>query len=116
MVVPDLAEQLRQEVVFERYAPLFRVLPERMFAPLASTNRMRYWTLLCALNARRFGPEAPLPPSIGFTMTDIVREIVPELQDTRAWDDADDGFGALASGTPLNIQAMAIFHRLKDRG
>lgn len=116
MVVPDLAEKLRQEVVAERYAPLFRVLPERLFAPLASTNRMRYWTLLCALHARRFGPEAPLPPSNGFTMTDIVREIVQELQDMGAWDDADDGFGALASGTPLNTQALAIFHRLKDCG
>ena len=72
MVVPDLAEKIRQEVVAERYAPLFRVLPERLFAPLASSNRMRYWTLLCVLHARKFGPEAPLPPSHGFTTSEIV--------------------------------------------
>lgn len=116
MVVPDLAEKIRQEVVAERYAPLFRVLPERLFAPLASSNRMRYWTLLCVLHARKFGPEAPMPPSHGFTTSEIVREIAQELQDMSSWEDEDDGFGAVAPGTPLNVQALSIFHRLKECG
>lgn len=116
MVVPDLAEKLRLEVVAERYAPLFRVLPERLFAPLASANRLRYWTLLCALHARRFGPEAPLPPSNGFTTSEIVREITQELQDMSSWEDEGDGFGMVAPGTPLSAQALSIFHRLKDCG
>lgn len=116
MVVHDLAERLRQEVVAERYAPLFRVLPERLFAPLASANRMRYWTLLCALHARRFGPEAPLPPSNGFTTTEIVREIAQELQDMSSWEDEGDGFGLAPPGTPLNVQALGVFHRLKECG
>ena len=36
---------------------------DRLFAPLASANRFQYWSLLCVLHAKRFGPEAPLPPS-----------------------------------------------------
>ncbi|MCM5680109.1 DUF5716 family protein [Schlegelella sp. S2-27] len=116
MVVSDVDERLRQEVIAERYAQLFRVLPERLFAPLASANRMRYWALLCALHARKFGPEAPLPPSSGFPTTEIIREITQELQDMSAWEDEDDGTGKLAPGTPLNMQAVAIFHRLKDCG
>lgn len=116
MAIPDLAEKLRQEVAAERYAPLFRVLPERLFAPLASTNRMRYWTLLCALHARRFGPEAPLPPSNGFTSQEIVREISQELQDMSSWEDEGDGFGVVTPGTTLNAQALSIFHRLRECG
>ena len=63
MAVHDLTDQIRQEKVAERYPPLFKRLPDRLFTPLASANRFQYWSLLCALHAKRFGPEAPLPPS-----------------------------------------------------
>ena len=39
-----------------------------------------------------------------------VREIAQELQDMGVWEDSDDGFGALASGTPLNAQAPEPHH------
>lgn len=61
MAVDDLIDQIRQEKVAERYPPLCRRLPERLFAPLASANRFQYWSLLCVLHAKRFGPEALRP-------------------------------------------------------
>lgn len=66
MAVHDLTNQIRQEKGVERHPPLFTRLPDRLFAPLASPNRFQYWSLLCVLHAKRFGPEAPLPPSTGF--------------------------------------------------
>ncbi|KVV31694.1 hypothetical protein WK78_04050 [Burkholderia cepacia] len=80
MAVHDLTDQIRQEKVAERYPPLFKRLPDRLFAPLSSANRFQYWTLLCVLHAKRFGPEAPLPPSTGFLMREITADIAEELQ------------------------------------
>ena len=91
---------------------LFTRLPERLFAPLASPNKQTYWGILCALYDRRFGPDAPLPPSHGFTTRDITQDIEAELVIHDSWIDED---GATPE-TPLNIRAITIFNRLHDCG
>jgi hypothetical protein len=91
---------------------LFTRLPERLFAPLASANKQTYWGILCALYDRRFGPDAPLPPSHGFTTRDITHDIEAELVIHDSWIDED---GATPE-TPLNIRAVTIFNRLHDCG
>ncbi len=112
MVVHDLSDQIRQEKVAERSPPLFRRLPDRLFAPLASTNRFQYWSLLCALHAKRFGPEAPLPPSRGFLMREITADIAEELQ-YQEWTPEEDD---VTPATPLAIRANMIFNRLREAG
>ncbi len=91
---------------------LFTRLSERIFAPLASPNKQTYWCILCALYARRFSPDAPLPPSHGFTTRDITHDIEEELVIHDSWIDED---GATPE-TPLNIRAITIFNRLHDSG
>src|SRR5258708_3407142 len=91
---------------------LFQRLPGRLFGPLASPNRLRYWKLLCHLHERRFGPDAPLPPSFGFPTREIPREIEDELQAQDEWELED---GEVAE-TPLNIRAIEVFNRLRDSG
>lgn len=58
---------------------LFERLPERLFGPLAAPNKQTYWAILCALYEKRFGPNAPLPPSHGYTNRDITQDIEDEL-------------------------------------
>lgn len=91
---------------------LFERLPDKLFAPLASPNRHRYWALLCVLHARRFGPDAPLPPSNGFSVRDIVQDIEDELLSQDAWETEEDQ----SPETPLNIRAHMVFSRLVDTG
>lgn len=112
MAVPALAEHIRQERAAERYPPLFTRLPDRLFAPLASINRFQYWTLLCALHAKRFGPEAPLPPSIGFSQREITADIAEELQYQEWTPEGDETTPA----TPLANRAIAVFNRLQEAG
>lgn len=95
----------------ERYPPLFKQLPDRLFAPLASPNRQRYWSLLCTLHNQRFGPDAPLPPSHGFPVQEITKGIAEDL---RYQDWESEGETTLA--TPLEIRANEAFNRLKDSG
>ncbi|MEW6560378.1 MAG: hypothetical protein AB1412_09295 [Pseudomonadota bacterium] len=78
MDLPELTSE-RIAALDERYPPLFRRIPDRLFGPLASPNRMRYWELLCALHGKRFGPDAPLPPGAGFLMAEIVQDIALEM-------------------------------------
>jgi hypothetical protein len=112
MAVQDLTDQIRQEKVAERYPPLFKRLPERLFTPLASANRFQYWSLLCALHAKRFGPEAPLPPSTGFLMREITADISEELQ-YQDWAPEED---EVTPATPLAIRANMVFNRLREAG
>lgn len=112
MAVHDLTDQIRREKAAERHPPLFQRLPDRLFAPLASANRFQYWSLLCALHAKRFGPEAPLPPSSGFLMREITADIAEELQ-YQDW--APEGEEETPA-TPLQIRAIAVFNRLRDAG
>lgn len=112
MAFQDLNDQIRQEKVAERYPPLFKRLPERLFTPLASTNRFQYWSLLCVLHAKRFGPEAPLPPSVGFLSREITADIAEELQYQDWAPDGDD----VTPATPLAIRANMVFNRLREAG
>lgn len=91
---------------------LFERIPERLFAPLASPNKQTYWAMLCMLYANRFGPDAPLPPSHGFTTRSITQDIEEELVIHDSWIEED---GATPE-TPLNIRAITIFNRLHDCG
>lgn len=95
----------------ERFPPLFQRLPERLFTPLASPNRQRYWSLLCALHGERFGPDAPLPPSNGFPVQEITKAIADEIR-FQDWESEDE----ITPATPLEIRASEAFNRLKDAG
>lgn len=93
-------------------ALLFKRLPDRIFAPLSSENRHRYWALLCHLHERRFGPDAPLPPSRGFPTRIITQDIVDALELQEAWDNED----LCVLETPVEQRAAAIFSRLHECG
>lgn len=92
---------------------LFSRLPDRLFAPLASANRHRYWALLCRLHDKRFGPDAPIPPSKGFPQKTIVQDIIDAIELQDAWDREDVD---LAEGTSIEIRAYAIFNRFHECG
>lgn len=70
--------------------PLFTVLPAGIFSPLASPNRHHYWRLLTQLYRDRFGPDAPMPPSVGFQRREIVADLERYLLTDDPWE-ADDG-------------------------
>lgn len=91
---------------------LFERLPDRLFAPLASDNRRRYWDILCQLHARRFGPDAPLPPSHGYTTREIIADIEEELLCQDTWE-SEEGE---APETPVGIRAAGVFNRLVEAG
>src|SRR5262249_16014510 len=92
--------------------PLFKRLPDRLFAPLASANRLRYWALLCALHAKRFGPEAPLPPRNGYPAGEITKDIAEEIQYQDNW----EAEGEAPPASPLAIRAMGVLKRRRDSG
>jgi hypothetical protein len=111
MAVSELIEVNRRLAAYAA-PPLFQRLPPRLFGPLAAPNRERYWSLLCRLHMRRFGPDAPLPPSEGYIVRDIILDIERELDEQDAWESEEDS----VPGTPLNIRAIEVFHKLVDSG
>lgn len=101
------------DVSVERKVPtLFERLSDRIFSPLASTNRLQYWCLLRALYRHRFGPDAPLPPSEGFARNDLTREVQAFLTYSDTWvnEEGDD------LATPNEIRAQMVLNRLIDAG
>lgn len=93
-------------------APLFERLPNRLFGPLASANRHRYWAILCGLHRNRFGPSAPLSPSHGFPIRTILQDIEDELQNQDLWESEDEQ----SLETPIGIRTNAVFMRLTEAG
>lgn len=91
---------------------LFERVPDRLFSPLASANRHGFWSLLCHLHRRRFGPDAPLPPSYGFLQRVIIQDIEDHIRYAPAWQPEDGE----EPDSPLNIRAIGYFHRLLDSG
>ncbi|MGF6647350.1 Wadjet anti-phage system protein JetA family protein [Paraburkholderia sp. GAS82] len=91
---------------------LFQRLPDRLFGPLASQNRHRYWILLCHLHRKRFGPDAPLPPGDGFASRDITRDIEDALTDMDEWESEADE----APATAINVRANIILQILIEAG
>jgi len=111
MVVSNLKQATRRSGMTAATL-LFERLPDRLFAPLSSANRHRYWALLCRLHEKRFGPDAPLPPSQGFTVREIVQDIEDELLTQDIWE-TEEGY---SQETPINIRALQVFHRFEEAG
>jgi hypothetical protein len=105
MAIPGITQSPAALALFER-------LPDKLFSPLGSTNRHVYWSLLCELHKRRFGPDAPLPPSYGYLLRDIHKVIEEHITYGFQWiDEGED-----SSETPLNIRAIGLFNHLLDCG
>jgi hypothetical protein len=92
--------------------PLFALLPAGVFAPLASANRARYWAILCRLFDEFFGPDAPLPPSIGFQRREITAAIERYLLADDPWENEEGE----APGASLADRAGAIHERFRAAG
>lgn len=91
---------------------LFSLVPDGLFGPLASPNRLHYWRLLCRLFTEFFGPDAPMPPSIGFQRREITSAIERYLLTDDPWVD-DDGE---APDAPLGVRANGIYERFRAAG
>ena len=92
--------------------PLFSVVPPGLFGPLASANRAHYWQLLCRLFDEFFGPDAPLPPSIGLPRREITAAIERTLLSDDPWEDEDGD----PPDTPRAIRAAHIYERFRGAG
>lgn len=92
--------------------PLFAVVPGGLFAPLAGPNRERYWALLCRLFDELFGPDAPLPPSIGFPRREITAAIERYLLTDDPWLNEEGDL----PGASLPERANAIYERFRSSG
>lgn len=91
---------------------LFKRLPDRIFSPLASENRHRFWSVLCALYNHRFGPDAPLPPSRGYLQSAMHKFIENHITYDDAWVEEE----GVSPKTPLDIRAIGVFNRLVEAG
>lgn len=91
---------------------LFERLPETLFQPLASTNRLQYWQILCMLHDRYFGPEAALPPAHGFSPRELTRAIQDAFLLNPEWQTEDDAL----PDTPRDSGANNVFKRLVETG
>lgn len=94
------------------FPPIFDRLPSKIFAPLASQNRALYWALLYKLHSDRFGPDAPLPPSHGYSIREILQDIERFLLEQDSWANEDDD----PPETPIGIRAFGVFNRLLEAG
>jgi hypothetical protein len=91
--------------------PLFAVVPGGLFGPLAGANRERYWVLLYGLFEELFGPDAPLPPSIGFPRREITAAIERRLLTDDPWVEEGE-----LPGASLVDRANAIYERFRSTG
>lgn len=91
---------------------LFERIPDRLFSPLASPNRHQFWALLCHLYRRRFGPDAPLPPSHGFVQHGLLQEIEDHIRFAPKWQPEDEEEPDLS----LDQRASNYFRRLLQAG
>ncbi len=95
-----------------RVPALFGIVPEGLFGPLASPNKLHYWRLLCRLFDEFFGPDAPIPPSIGFARREITQAFERYLLTDDPWED-DEG---VAPDAPLTVRANGIYDRFRLAG
>lgn len=91
---------------------LFSQVPDGLFGPLASPNRRHHWRLLYQLYQDRFGPDAPLPPSVGFLRREIVADLERFLLTDDPWE-AEEGEAPEAS---LPARANALYERFRAAG
>jgi hypothetical protein len=102
----------RSLVGMPRIPALFGLVPEGLFGPLASPNKLHYWRLLCRLFDEFFGPDAPIPPSIGFARREITQAFERYLLTDDPWED-DEG---VAPDAPLAVRANGIYDRFRLAG
>ncbi len=91
---------------------LFERIPDRLFSPLASPNRHEFWALLCHLYRRRFGPDAPLPPSHGFVQREILQDIEDHIRFAPKWQPEEGEDPDLS----VDQRASNYFRRLLQAG
>lgn len=91
---------------------LFDVLPKDLFRPLASTNREHYWRLLTLLYDKFFGPEADLPPALGWERRLLVIQIESLIENDDPWEPEEED----DAGTPINIRANLYLTRMTTSG
>lgn len=91
---------------------LLERLPDKLFGPLASANRHQYWRLLAALYERRFGPDAPIPPSHGFTSREIHKDLEEEIEVMGSSWTNEDG----SEVTNIQAAGAGAFIRLRESG
>lgn len=91
---------------------LFSVVPSGLFGPLASPNREHYWLLLCRLYDEFFGPDAPLPPSVGFPRREITSAFERYLLTDDPWETEEGD----SPDAPLAVRANSIYERFRVAG
>lgn len=91
---------------------MFAIVPDGVFGPLASPNRHHYWRLLCRLFDDYFGPDAPMPPSIGFQRREVTAALERYLVTDDPWEDAEGE----APDAPLAVRSNGIYERLRNAG
>ncbi|WP_238154093.1 Wadjet anti-phage system protein JetA family protein [Xanthomonas campestris] len=91
---------------------LFKLLPGELFRPLASPNREHHWILLCRLFDEFFGPDAPMPPSVGLPRREITAAIERYLLADDLWE-AEEGD---IPDAPLPARAQTLYERLRGAG
>lgn len=96
----------------DKIPALFSVVPTGLFGPLASSNRQHHWQLLCLLFGEFFGPDAPLPPSIGLPRREITAAIERYLLTDDPWEDEEGE----APDAPLAIRASSLYERFRAAG
>jgi hypothetical protein len=96
----------------QRTPPLFDLVPDGLFGPLASPNRRHYWRLLCRLFEEFFGPDAPIPPSIGYQRREITGALERYLLTDDPWEDAEGE----SPDAPLAVRAHGIYERFRAAG
>ena len=91
---------------------LFPLLPSGLFGPLASPNREHHWLLLGRLFDEFFGPDAPVPPSMGFQRREITAALERYLLADDPWEDEDGD----TPDTPLPVRVNNIYERFRGAG
>lgn len=107
----DLSK-INRNLVAGSTPPLFERLPDSLFSPLASMNKQSYWAILCSLHQHFFGPDAPLPPSNGYSVKEITQKIEEELVLQSSWQREEEE----TTETPLSVRAVGVFNRLHESG
>ncbi|WDS36886.1 Wadjet anti-phage system protein JetA family protein [Pseudoxanthomonas sp.] len=91
---------------------LFKLVPGELFRPLASPNREHHWLLLCRLFDEFFGPDAPMPPSVGLPRRDITAAIERYLLTDDPWETEEGD----VPDAPLPARAQTLYERFRSAG
>lgn len=113
MAIPQVIMAPADGEVIHASELIWRRIPDRLFAPLSSPNKRRYWRIIHRLYMDRFGPDAPVPPAQGFSQSVIMRDIDSELTNMDAWEvEREDEVAESAH----DARASQVFARLRECG